>query len=292
MFKSSKWLHGKHAGLAALFVTLLFGLLIGVIGYREATRPPEVMRYDLSIPRWAEGRKPLLVAFLADTHAGMPDMPPARLRRIVAGVNALRPDLVLLGGDYVKGAPFGLGSIPARDAVSPLLGLRARLGVVAVLGNNDCAERDGAEIARLLTAGGITLLRNSAVVLPGISILGIDDEVHCDGNVGPAERDFARRAARQGADARDPVLLLAHEPVFAHYAPRFIDLTLAGHTHGGQMFPAITGLVTRWRARLPAARGLMDVGGKPLIVSSGVGTNNLPFRIGVPPEVVLVRLGP
>src|SRR3546814_2661163 len=91
-------------------------------------------------------------------------MPPERLSRIVDQVNALVPDLILLGGDYVKGSPFGMGDIPAERAIAPLHGLRARLGVIAVLGNNDCADGQDDRIAGLLRTGGIRVLRNNVAL--------------------------------------------------------------------------------------------------------------------------------
>src|SRR3546814_14305 len=138
---------------------------------------------------------------------------------------------------------------------------------------------------------GIRVLRNEVALLPGIAVLGVDDVIHCKGNMGPVKRDFERQVKALGQGRwRQPVVLLSHEPAFAAYAPDYVNLALAGHTHGGQIFPAITApLIARYN-KLSAARGAMMVKGRPLIISSGVGTNNLPFRIGVPPEIVLVTL--
>ena len=250
-----------------------------------------VRHYRVEAQKALVAQRPLRIVFLTDLHAGLPDMPPARLSGIVTAVNALRPDLILLGGDYVKGTPLGLGEIPAEQAVEPLGALRARLGVVAVLGNNDCAHGHADRIMRLLAAQRITVLRNQVALLPGVAVLGVDDVIHCKGNMGPVKNDFARQLKARGmAQWPHPVVLLSHEPAFALYAPPYADIALAGHTHGGQMFPAITGRIIAWQNGLPAARGLMQAKGRPLIVSSGVGTNNLPLRIGVPPEIVLLTL--
>src|SRR3546814_11599730 len=80
--------------------------------------------------------------------------------------------------------------------------------------------------------------------------------------------------------------------LFAAFAPDYADLILAGHTHGGQMFPALTGRFVAHQNKLPAARGAMMVNGIPLVITSGVGTSNMPLRVGVPPEIVLLRIGP
>ncbi len=276
--------------------TLLAAAVLAVVcisGYREALRAPLVAHYHLALKDAPQGSPPLRIVLMTDTHAGWPDMSPQRLRGIVAQANALRPDLVLLGGDYLKGAPFGIGDVPPDEALAPLYALRARLGVIAVLGNNDCARGRGNLIARLLSRGGVRVPRNAAVLLPGVAVLGIDDVIHCKGNMGPAKLDFARQLKGLGRQSWPwPVILLSHEPVFAHYAPGYVDAALAGHTHGGQMFPALTGPIAAHNAMAPKARGKMLVGRLPLIISSGAGTNNLPLRIGVPPEIVLLTISP
>lgn len=264
---------------------------VTIAGYREARQPMAAAHYRIEVQKALPARRALHIVFLADLHAGLPDMPPARLSAIVTAVNALKPDLILLGGDYVKGTPLGIGEIPVEQAIAPLGALSARLGVVAVLGNNDCAQGRADTIGRLLAAQGITVLRNQAALLAGVAVLGVDDVIHCKGNMGPVKADFARQLKARGmTDWPYPVVLLSHEPAFALYAPPYADVALAGHTHGGQMFPSITGRIIAWQNGLSAARGLMRAKGRPLIVSSGVGTNNLPLRIGVPPEIVQLTL--
>lgn len=285
------WMRRLRMTMAILLVAAVAAALFG---YREAVRPPVVVGYD--VPAGNGAAPALRVALLSDTHAGRPDMPPERLSAVVDQVNALKPDVVLLAGDYVKWAPFGLSAIPEAAAIAPFSRLRARMGVFAVLGNNDCARQRGNEIARLLTRAGVRVLRNETAMLPGLTLLGTDDVIHCRGNIGPAKIAFARETGARGLGRPPgPVLLLTHEPVMAHYAPRYVDLVVAGHTHGGQMFPAAAGRWSARQTRAPRARGLMSVvvEGRqvPLLITSGVGTNNLPLRIGVPPEIVLLTLG-
>src|SRR3546814_10860569 len=109
--------------------------------------------------------------------------------------------------------------------------------------------------------------------------------------LGPAKIAYDKQMrSRAGERARDFVILLAHEPAFAAFAPDYADLILAGHTHGGQMFPALTGRFVAPQNKLPAARGAMMVTGIRLVITSGVGTSNMTLMVGVRPAMVLLRI--
>lgn len=276
-----------------LLIGALFGLIVfGVIGYRQATAFPKVVRYDVHVSGW-RAERPLTVAFLSDIHAVYPDMPPERVRGIVAAVNRLKPDLILMGGDYVSVRRLRSGPVATEPAIAPLGDLRAPLGVVAVLGNHDW-KRGGEAVAQALQRRGIIVLRNSAVVRGDVAVMGTDDIVTKHGNLGPAKSAMARLTKAIGGPDHfpGPVLLLAHGPAMANFAAPYIDLTLAAHTHGGQMLP--------WLSRPLIERGLgrglsyghRRIGGHDVIVTAGIGASILPMRIGVPPEIVLVRLVP
>lgn len=278
--------------IVALLGLIAVAIALAVIGYRQATAFPVVTRYDVHVPGWQAGR-PLKVAFLADIHAVLPDMPAERVRGIVAAVNRLQPDLVLLGGDYVSVRRLKSGPVATEAAIAPLGDLRAPLGVVAVLGNHDW-KRGGEAVARALQRRGIIVLRNSAVLRGDVAVMGTDDAVTEHGNLGPAKSAMARLTRTIGGPDRfpGPVLLVAHSPAMAHFAAPYIDLTLAGHTHGGQMLPWLSRTLIERKLGSGLSYGQHRLGGHDVIVTAGIGASIVPLRLGVPPEIVLVRLVP
>ena len=268
----------RAAGRAFAIVSIPILVLLA-IGYAGATRAPVVVRYTVRSAAW--DALPLTIALLSDTHVVTPDMPPARLARICERVSALRPDIVLLAGDYVsrrmvRGSPIG----PAA-ATASFARCRARVGVWAVLGNHDMRPPVRADdVAAGLRAAGVHVLRNTAKQVGGFWIAGVDD-----GDYGQA--DIAAALARVPPGA--PTLFLVHNPDRFAEVPARVALTLAGHTHGGQVAPF------GWRPVLPImhrgwARGLVGDHDTRMIVTSGVGASFVPLRIGVPPEIVLVTI--
>jgi len=135
---------------AALRVILLVGVAAGALllfGYRQATSDPRLRSARIALRDWPAGARPVRAILISDLYVAGPDMPPERLSRIVDRINALRPDLVLIAGDLVSDRRLATRRYSMREAVAPLAALRARLGLVAVLGNHDhwrwlaCVER-------------------------------------------------------------------------------------------------------------------------------------------------------
>ncbi|KEY98853.1 phosphohydrolase, partial [Sphingomonas sp. BHC-A] len=129
-FRRRRW-------LTALLVLSL--LMVGTAAwlFANARAMPVVRRLDVALPFPADApRRPVTVALLTDSHLSGPDNSPERMARIVALVNGLRPDLIVLGGDYIGDDKGGATYDPARS-IAPFAALRAPLGVVAVLGNHD-----------------------------------------------------------------------------------------------------------------------------------------------------------
>ncbi len=120
--------------LAGVFMLAPAALLLWM--FHEARRDPIVRRAGVAMPGWPAGAPPVRVVLMSDTHAGTMAVDPARLTRIVAQVNALRPDLILLAGDFLPGHT-PIGEAQAIDALAPLAALHAPLGVLAVPGNHD-----------------------------------------------------------------------------------------------------------------------------------------------------------
>ena len=249
-------------------------VVVAAILYRNALATPVVVAYDVAVPGWTA--PPLRIVQLSDVHMGWPDMPVARVARIVAQANALRPDLVVLTGDYHGGKLVDTASGNLDDAVRPFRALRSRYGTFAVRGNHD----EPFWTPLVLPHYHMTYLENAHADAGPVVIAGVDD-------LETGRPDVA--AALAGIAPGKPVVMLMHEPDGFAAVPPSVALTLAGHTHGGQVrLPLLGAPVTH--SDLGYVRGRYVVGGRTLIVSSGLGTSALPIRLGVPPEIVVVTL--
>lgn len=264
-----------------LAIAAVLALWAFVIGPRRLV----VHRETLALPRWSSQHDGLKVALLSDLHVGSPHWGIDRLRELVERTNAEKPDLVLLAGDYViDGVPFGEKVAPEPIA-EVLGGLRAPLGVVAVLGNHDWWN-DGERIRRALGARGIVVLENEVHTTTHagapLSIVGLADAMTRSPR--PTE---TLAAVPEGATT----LVLVHEPdVFTTIDDR-PALTLAGHTHGGQVaLPVIGRPIVPSAYGQKYAAGHVVEGGRHLFVTTGIGTSILPARFNVPPELVVLTL--
>jgi predicted MPP superfamily phosphohydrolase len=252
-------------------------------GTWEACSPPRVRNARIVLADWPPGARPLRLLLVSDIHVAGPDMSPARLHAIVGLLNQLRPDLVLLAGDFVSDKKLSNHKYPADQAIAPLRDLTAPLGVVAVLGNHDHWRGAGA-VQEALAAAGVTVLSNRVVTRGPIAVGGVDD-----GFTGHADVGTTITMLRQARGAR---VLLTHSPDVLPNVPGDIGLVLAGHTHCGQIvLPVIGAPATASRFGTRYLCGLMRESGRTLIVTAGLGTSILPFRIGAPPDVWLIEVG-
>ena len=276
----------RHRSVGRALALLLLTLL-GLGVYAVAIEPSRLVvnRQELEVPNWPAALSGKKVALLSDLHIGSPFWDLGRLRELVQRVNAERPDLVLLGGDYQINGVFG-GKFVAIEPIAAELGqLRASLGVVAVLGNHDWWN-DGPRTRAALEANRITVLDDEVfrVDTQGASfcVLGMADiEV----------RERSARAALALAPPGVPLLALVHEPdIFAQMDER-ASLTLAGHTHGGQVrLPFLGRRIVPSRYGQRYAAGEIVEEGRHLFVTTGLGTSIWPVRFRVPPEIALLTL--
>ncbi len=273
------------------------GLSAAAIGIYAAGIEPlglVVTRYAPNPPGWPAGRK-FTISVIADLHAGGPDMTVPHIRHIVDTANGLQSDLVVLLGDFK--AWYRFHTEPVADPIwaGELARLAAPLGTWAILGNHDWWH-DLNGVRNALAQVKIPLLENDAVLLgaPGQKfwLAGLGDQLAHRIGHGQfrGEDNLPGTLARIRTD--DPVLLLAHEPDIFTKVPDRVALTLAGHTHGGQIrVPLI------WPHFVPSKYGARFAYGhiveddRHLIVSGGLGTSVVPARLGVPPEVVHITLG-
>jgi predicted MPP superfamily phosphohydrolase len=275
----------------------LVGLSASATGaYAGAVEPTDLLvtPYTLTPPNWPMGQK-LTITVIADLHAGGPHITLPQIARIVDTANALRSDLVVLLGDYK--AHYKLPLEPIEDALwgTELERLRAPLGVWAILGNHDWWF-DARGVRKALVDARIPLLENDAVLLgaPGRKfwLAGIGDQLaHW---IGPGRFRGADDLPGTLEQIRtdDPVVLLVHEPDIFPRVPERVSLTLAGHTHGGQIrIPLIWPqfVPSRYGARFAYGHIIED--NRHMIVSGGLGTSTIPARLGVPPEILHVTLG-
>ncbi|BBD97444.1 phosphohydrolase [Sphingobium amiense] len=281
----------RHPWLTGLLCLLLaIPAFLGWLIF-NARAMPMVRRAEVALP-FPEGapRRPVTVALMTDTHMSGPDNSPERMARIVAQINALKPDLILLGGDYM-GDGKGAATYGAFASIEPFAKLRAPLGVVAVLGNHDAKSRKNrwpfsdSEWTEKFASLGITLLQNGAVRRGPLAIGGLKD---------PYTRwpDIDATMAAMEKVGGAPVVL-AHGPDIFPPLPDRPLLTLVGHTHCGQIaFPfwGVTYVPSKYGTRY--ACGIYREGGKTLIVSGGVGTSGVPFRMLAPPDIWLVTIRP
>jgi len=259
-----------------------------------------VTSYAPALPRWDPALR-LRVAVLADFHICEPYMPFDRVAEIVDATNALEPDLVLMLGDYPAG-PIAWRKLPLEQFARMMETLKAPLGTHAILGNHDwwddetvqSTRRGTPAVKRLLENRGIPVMENQAVRLVKDDrpfwLAGLADQQPFMGSWMNLSHADVPRTLSAVTDAA-PVILMAHEPDIFATLPDRISLTLAGHTHGGQV---------RLFGRSPAIRkvrghdyayGHIVQDGRHMIVSGGFGMSRIPVRLGVPPEIVLLELG-
>jgi predicted MPP superfamily phosphohydrolase len=267
------------------------GLLIATVAlgvWAVAIEPAWVVTRQTRVPvaRWPAGLGPLRIAALADLHTGAPHITVDKVREIVAAVNATRPDLVVLLGDYVIHGVVGGQFVDIERTAAVLRELRAPLGVFAVLGNHDWWY-DGPRTTRALEAAGIRVLEDTAVA---VTVRGRSLWLAGVGDARTRAADVARALA--GVPGGAPLLVLTHNPDVFPRLPERVLLTLAGHTHGGQVnLPVLGRLIVPSRFGERYAIGHVHENGRDLFVSPGIGTSIIPVRFRVPPEISLVTVG-
>jgi hypothetical protein len=281
--------------------------MVGLSSYGFAIEPGyrlSVTRYRVSPRNWTPGLR-LSVGVIADVHAGGPLMPTERIRAIAERTNQLRPDIIVLLGDFAASHRFKTRAVAPEEWAEALSVLRAPLGVHAILGNHDWWDDHFAQRAgrgpvagrRALERFGIPVYENDAVRLTkdghAFWLAGLGDQLAFVRQIRRRRRrgprgidDLPATLARITDDA--PVILLAHEPDIFPRVPERVSLTLSGHTHGGQvrLFGYSPRVPSRFGNRF--AYGHIVEDNRHLIVSGGLGCSVLPVRIGVPPEVVVV----
>ncbi|HEX4786521.1 MAG TPA: metallophosphoesterase [Candidatus Sulfotelmatobacter sp.] len=249
---------------------------------------PRIVRKDIALRRWPARLEGFTIAHLSDFHYD-PYCSVHPLRAAIGMVNDLRPDLIVLTGDFVS-EPFLLGdrkkaAFASQPCAELLTQMQAPHGSWAVLGNHDVLT-DASRIITSLQNQGIQVLVNQSVAIERDGarfwLSGIDDAL---------ERTPDLEGTLHKIPSDDPVVLLAHEPDYADYAAHYaVDLQLSGHSHGGQIrLPLLPPLFLPPLAR-KYVWGLYEVGGLTLYTNPGLGTVNIPVRMNCPPEITLLTI--
>ncbi len=236
---------------------------------------------DVPVPGLPAELEGFTILHLSDFHLGSLSLNARALRKAAGWAAGRRPDLVVVTGDLLS------RDRGEQDLLSALACLRARHGVVAVLGNHDVAvTRDpfsGTRELQDLSASRATLLKDSALTLETrglrVQVVGVDPRSYMSRRARP------ERSADPAADLR---ILLSHFPrVVDRMEPGAYQVVLAGHVHGGQIcLPTPFGKVRFADLRnSPYAEGVFTLPGTTLVVSRGTGTAFVPFRFFARPEV-------
>lgn len=273
-------LWGSAALAAGVLALLIWGFVV---------EPARLVERDHRIPPrgWPAACDGLRLDVVSDIHTGSPRNGLANLDRVVQRLAESDSDAVLMAGDYViLSVPFG-EYIPAGTIANHLRPLVARKPVYAVLGNHDW-WKDGAATSAAFAAVGVRMIDNRA--LPAqfgdcrVWFVGLGDLL--EGRPDP-DKAFGEIGDPAGAA---PVIALTHEPDLWPRIRNQADLTIAGHTHGGQIYPWPQPQPGRFALRSHTLNGWIREDGRDLFVTPGIGTSILPMRLGVPPEISRLTL--
>ena len=272
---------GRRRAVQAL-VGVAAAVPAGVTAFGIARRDDlRFLEVDVRIPNLPQDLNGLRIAQVTDIHLGS-FVPEELLERAIGMANDMRPHLTFVTGDLIS-----MKGDPLDNCLDRLAELRADAGVYGCCGNHEIYAGAEAYVAREGMRRGLRFLRNESVPLyfgnTALNLTGVD---------------YQRRGLPYLVDSEDLLmpgaynLLLSHNPdVFPVAARKGFDLTVAGHTHGGQVqFEIIHPSLNIVRFATPYVYGVYEHGDKRMYVSRGVGTIGVPARVGAPPEVVCLRL--
>ncbi len=266
---------------ATPFVAAGYGLLHGRLDV-------EVTRQRIRLPRLPKAFEGFRIAQLSDLHIS-PFMTAEQIRRCATITNDLKPDLVALTGDFLTWDARAQGEV-----VQALTPLRAPYGVFGCLGNHEVYTRTQDSLTGLLGTAGIRILRHATASVwshgESLNLIGVDFQGCHDCPTFPPQ-DYLR-GVEQLISPETVNILLSHNPnSFERAAQLSIDLSLAGHTHGGQLaLEFVHRGLNLSRPDYPYNRGWYEKPGGQLYVNRGIGTIGFPIRFGSPPEITVFEL--
>lgn len=267
-------------------ITLFFFLAVAILILWGIFAEPNILvirNIDISLKKWHSEHNSLKIVFLGDLHTKPIDLD--RLKRVVSKVNDQKPDIVLSIGDYVNGNSYKETLYP-RVIAKELGKIKSKYGFYTVLGNHDY-DYNPLRIRKELEKNGIKVLENDTLPLDiegkRLWLIGIQDfsvcHTHLDYNT------------KQVSDEENPVILLSHTPdVFPEVDER-IELTLAGHTHGGQVIIPFYGpIYVPSKYGKKYSKGYFEEKNKKMFVTGGIGTSVFPVRFNNFPEIIILNI--
>jgi len=272
------------AVVAAPFVAGAYGLFYGRLNL-------EITRQRIRLARLPNAFAGFRIAQLSDIHIG-PFMTEEQIRKYVRIVNDLKPDLIALTGDFVT-----WDASTQRAVVNALASLHAPFGIFGCLGNHEAWSHTEASITRMFQQVGIRILRRENVEVSthgeSFNLIGVDFET--SRHMGPGNEKFVLRYLEGVESLMAPGMvniLMSHNPdTFDRAEEMGIDLSLAGHTHGGQVaLEFVSPEIAPSRLATPYVAGWFQKPGGQLYVNRGIGTIGPPIRIGAPPEITVYEL--
>mgnify|MGYP001562336228 CR=1 FL=1 len=244
----------------------------------------EIILQSLYIKNLPPAFQNFSITLISDVHSSI-FMPKEDMKRYVKAVNDMHSDMIVVTGDFVNSMEEEV--YPFAEA---FVDLKATHGIFGCLGNHDYFANVDV-VAKEVNQCGIRLLRNERITLEKsgekIYLLGVDDF----GNKSTAEKRFSKLV--QHTETSIPKILLCHRPYFFEEASKNnIDVTLSGHTHGGQVVFAKIGnaMITPAMIASPYVWGLYKKNNAQMYVNRGLGTVALPIRINCSPEITKLTL--
>lgn len=269
---------------ATPFVAGVYGLLYGRLNL-------ETTYQRIKLKRLPKAFECFRILQLSDIHISA-FMSAEEIRRYVAIANQLKADLVVLTGDFVTWEAAMEGAV-----VQALSGLKAPFGIFGCLGNHENLTETQDSITRLFAAERIHILRQEHMPVQigheSLNLIGVDFQSLFGGRFDPL---WPPQAYLQGVERLlmpdTANILLSHNPnTFDRAAEMGIDLSLAGHTHGGQVtLEFIHPSLSPARLVTPYVRGWFQKRDAQLYVNRGIGTLGVPARFGSPPEITIFEL--
>lgn len=256
-------------------VIMIIGMIVIIWSFKIEPNLLEIKHYSIH----NKNLSGLRIVYATDFHIAKKDK--KRLEKIVETINTQNADLILLGGDFIKGHNNLKTMSPERIAAK-LRKLKAPLGVFSVLGNHDWYI-GGRKMKHALQASGIVVFENGNKIITykghKFTLAGVADKITC-----VADSELALK------NTPEPRILLTHTPDVFPDISESVDLVLAGHTHGGQVkLPFIGALIVPLEHGRRYAEGFIDENGRKMIVSKGLGTSRLSIRFNCKPEIVVIE---